>query len=76
MSSISTLSSVLFGVMWGAIILAGISAVRGVLQFHKANIIRRDEIMDELKSKIDLKVAKELAKQYKQERKQEKKNKH
>ena len=75
-ATFASISSLLYTTMWGSIIIAGISVVKGVLSLHKANTIRRDEIMDELKSKMDPNVAKQLAKQYKQEFKQEKKNKH
>ena len=46
---LSSLASLLFGVMWGTIILATASAVTGILAFHKAGTLRRDEIIDELR---------------------------
>ena len=59
--------------MWGAIITAGVSAAKGVLSLHKANTLRRDEILSELKGRMSPEKARQLAKQYKQEFKQEKK---
>lgn len=46
---LSTLASLLFGTMWSAIILATVSAATGILAFHKAGTLRRDEIIDELR---------------------------
>ena len=57
-TALSALTSILFSAMWGSIIIAGVSAVRGIRSAHKANVIRRDEIMSELlknKDKRDLK---------------------
>jgi len=70
---LASIAGILFGAMWAGIIVAGVSTVRGVLSFHKANTLRRDEIMAELKGKMDPKKARELAKQYKIEFKAEKK---
>ena len=51
MALLASVASVLFGAMWGGIILAGVNTVRGIMAFHKANVMRADEIMKELKIK-------------------------
>jgi hypothetical protein len=45
------LTSVLFGAMWGAIIISGVSAVKGLRSAAKAQTLRRDEIIKELLNK-------------------------
>lgn len=50
-SILSVLSSVLFGAMWGGIIIAGISVVKGLRSAVKAQTLRRDEIIKELEKK-------------------------
>ena len=72
-SVLASIAGILFGAMWAGIIVAGLSTARGVLSFHKASTLRRDEIMAELKGKMDPAKARELAKQYKAEFKAEKK---
>lgn len=44
-----SLAGIFFGFMWSSIILAASSAVTGILAFHKAGTLRRDEIIDELR---------------------------
>ena len=58
-SVFATLSSLIFGAMWGSIILAGVSAARGLRQAHKANVVRRDEIIGELLKNKDTRDLKE-----------------
>jgi hypothetical protein len=47
-SALAILSSTLFNIMWGAYIVAGVSAVSGLRKIVKANTLRRDEIIKEL----------------------------
>ena len=54
-SVFSVLTSILFGAMWGSLIVAGIHGARAGISVHKANVLRRDEILQQLKSKRDLK---------------------
>lgn len=55
-SLLSVLASICFGAMWGSLIVAGISGIRSGISAHKANTIRREEIMKELlNSKKNLK---------------------
>lgn len=56
---LTSLASLFFGVMWGSIILAGVNAAKGVRSMHKANVVRRDEIMGELLKNRDVKNLKE-----------------
>ena len=46
----SVLCSILFGAMWGLLITSGISTVRTISKAHKANVIRREEILKQLLS--------------------------
>lgn len=45
---LSSLASLFFGVMWGSLIVAGVQTVKGVRNMHKANVMRRDELMNSL----------------------------
>ena len=40
----------LFGAMWGGIIVAGIGVIKTSIHAHKANILRREEIIKQLMS--------------------------
>jgi len=52
---LTTLSSLFFGVMWGALILSGVAAGQGLRKVAKASVVRREEILSTLSSKKDLK---------------------
>lgn len=45
---LSSLASLFFGIMWGSLIVAGVQTVKGVRNMHKANVMRRDELMNSL----------------------------
>jgi hypothetical protein len=49
-SVLSALASILFGAMWGAIILAGVNTAMGLRKVSQAATIRRDEIANQIRS--------------------------
>jgi hypothetical protein len=48
---LSVFSSILFGAIWGAVILAGVNTALGLRKFVKATTIRKNDIIDQIKSK-------------------------
>ena len=55
MTLVPILVNFLFGVMWGSLIVGAVGTAKGLRKIHKANVLRRDEILQQLKSKRELK---------------------
>ena len=55
MSIIGAVTGQLWLVMVGSLIVGGVSAFTSLRSFNKANVLRRDEMLQQLKSKRDLK---------------------
>jgi hypothetical protein len=49
-SLLKALADIFLGIMWGSLVLAGAHTVRSGFSIHKANTLRREEIMKQLMS--------------------------
>ena len=47
-TALSALTTILFGAMWGSLIVAGVQGVKAGYHAHKANVMRREEILQQL----------------------------
>lgn len=47
---LATVASVLFGAMWGSLIIGSVGVAKGIRKAHKANVVRSEEILSQLKN--------------------------
>ena len=47
---LAAVASVLFGAMWGSLIIGSVGVAKGLRKAHKANVVRSEEILSQLKN--------------------------